>query len=76
MPTPLDLVAGQVRLRQVLRAHGLRAEVVERRRVMTGLLAWLVVAVGSLLVIAVGASLAMQPRGEPFGEPYDVFEEE
>jgi hypothetical protein len=43
---------------------------------MTGLLAWLAVAVGALLMIAVGASLAMQPRGRPFGEPYDVFEEE
>ena len=42
---------------------------------MTGLLAWLAVAGGSLLMIAVGASLAMQPRGRPFGEPYDVFEE-
>jgi hypothetical protein len=38
--------------------------------------AWLAVAAGLLLMIAVGASLAMQPRGRPFGEPYDVFEEE
>jgi hypothetical protein len=33
---------------------------------MTGLLAWL----------AVGASALMRPRGRPFGEPYDMFEEE
>jgi hypothetical protein len=35
---------------------------------VTGLLAWLAVAAGSLLLIAVGASLAMQPRGTPFGD--------
>jgi hypothetical protein len=38
---------------------------------MTGLLAWLAVAAGALLVIAVGASLLMQPRGRPFGDDPD-----
>jgi hypothetical protein len=32
------------------------------------IVAWLAVAAGSLLVIAFGASLAMQPRGRPFGD--------
>jgi hypothetical protein len=32
------------------------------------IVAWLAVAAGSLLVIAVGAALAMQPRGRPFGD--------
>jgi hypothetical protein len=40
-------------------------------RVMSGLLAWLAVAAGSLLMIAVGASLVMQPRGQPFGDDPD-----
>jgi hypothetical protein len=40
---------------------------------MTGLLAFAVgVAFG--FVLTIGISLAMQPRGRPFGEPYDVFE--
>jgi hypothetical protein len=43
---------------------------------MTGLLAWLAVAAGALLVVAFGASLLMQPGGRPFGEPHDMFEEE
>jgi hypothetical protein len=34
-------------------------------------LAWLAVAAGLLLVIAFGASLAMQPRGRPFGDDPD-----
>jgi hypothetical protein len=35
------------------------------------IVAWLAVAAGSLLMIAVGASLAMQPRGRPFGDGPD-----
>jgi hypothetical protein len=35
------------------------------------IVAWAAVAAGLLLVIAVGASLAMQPRGRPFGDDPD-----
>jgi hypothetical protein len=41
---------------------------------MSNLLVWLGVAAGLLLVIAVGASLAMQPRGRPFGDDPDKKE--
>jgi hypothetical protein len=42
---------------------------------MTGLIVWLAVAAGSLLVIAFGASLAMQPRGRPFGDDTEMLTE-
>jgi hypothetical protein len=70
MSTPLALVAGAVHLRQVLRADGLPAEVVERQYDMTAarIVAWAAVAAGLLLMITVGASLAMLLRGRPFGD--------
>jgi hypothetical protein len=42
---------------------------------MTGLVAWLAVAAGSLLVIAFGASALMQPRGRPFEDNPDKEEQ-
>jgi hypothetical protein len=36
--------------------------------VVSNLIVWLAVAAGSLLVVTVGVSLLMQPRGRPFGD--------